>query len=57
MSTITATYCYFCDAVAELFDKMIEITESVGRVRAASALAQMGYYKEAKSLMLDNKND
>tara|TARA_B100000900_G_scaffold403041_1_gene409629 strand:+ start:2360 stop:2533 length:174 start_codon:yes stop_codon:yes gene_type:complete len=50
---LTQTYCYFCEAVAETFTKCMGITESIGKARAASALAQMGYYKEAKSLMLE----
>ena len=49
---LTQTYCYFCDAVAETLTKCMGITESIGRARAASALAQMGYYKEAKTVML-----
>jgi len=36
---------------------MMSITESIGKARAASALAQMGYYEEAKNLMMKNKND
>ena len=58
MQTImTQTYCAFCDAVANTFNKMIEITESIGKARAANALAQMSYYKEAKHLMTENYND
>jgi hypothetical protein len=54
MSTVlTQTYCAFCEVVANAFEKTVGITESVGRARAASALAQMGYYEEAKQLMLD----
>jgi len=49
---LTQTYCYFCEAVAETLTKCMGITESIGRARAASALAQMGYYKEAKTVML-----
>jgi hypothetical protein len=51
MSTITATYCYFCDAVAESFEKLIKVTASIGTAQAASRLAQQGYYKEAQALM------
>lgn len=54
---MTQTYCAFCDAVANTFNKMINITESIGKARAANALAQMGYYKEAKQLMTENYND
>jgi hypothetical protein len=54
MSTVlTQTYCAFCEVVANAFEKTVGITESVGRARAASALAQMGYNEEAKQLMLD----
>lgn len=51
MSTITATYCYFCDAVVEFFEKLINVTATVGTAQAASRLAQQGYYKEAQALM------
>ena len=54
---ITQTYCTFCDAVANTFNKMMSITESIGKARAVSALVQMGYYKEAKQLMMEKKND
>ena len=54
---MTQTYCTFCDAVVNTLNKMMSITESIGKARAASALAQMGYYKEAKNLMMEKKND
>ena len=52
MNTLTATYCAFCDAVARAFDRMIQAFERTGRARAAAELARLGYYKEAKDLML-----
>ena len=52
-AVITQTYCAFCDAVVNFGIKLMGITESIGRARAASALAQMGYQEEAKNLMLD----
>ena len=52
MTTLTATYCAFCDIVAKAFKKVIETFEHIGRARAAAQLANMGYYKEAKALML-----
>jgi len=54
---LTQTYCYFCDAVAETLTKCMGITESIGRARAASALAQMGYYEQAKNIMMETQND
>ena len=54
---MTQTYCTFCDAVTNTLNKMMSITESIGKARAASALAQMGYYEQAKNLMMENKND
>jgi hypothetical protein len=54
---MTQSYCAFCDAVANTFNKMIQITESIGKARAANALAQMGYYEEAKYLMTEQKDD
>ena len=49
--------CEICDKIAELtnafFNKIITTFEIMGASRAASQLAQMGYYEEAKHLMLD----
>ena len=49
--------CEICETISKFvsktFDKMISITESMGRARAASQLAQMGYHEEAKYLMLE----
>ena len=53
MTALTATYCAFCDIVAKAFKKLINTFEHIGRARAATQLANMGYYKEAKRLMLD----
>ena len=53
MSTLTATYCAFCDIVARAFKKMIETFEAIGRARAASDLARQGRYKEARALMVE----
>ncbi len=49
---LTQTYCTFCDAVENTLEKCMAITESIGRARAASALAQMGYYQKARNLMM-----
>jgi len=46
---ITQTYCTFCDAVTNTLNKMMNITESIGKAKAANALAQMGYYEQANS--------
>ena len=54
---VTQTYCTFWDAVENTLEKCMAITESIGRARAASALAQMGYYEQAKNVMMENKND
>lgn len=54
--------CKFCVAVRNVFAGMlvaiIAFGEQAGRSRAASELARMGYYDEAKNLMLnkDTKN-
>lgn len=53
MSTLTATYCAFCDIVAKAFSKMINFFERVGRARAAAELSRQGYYEQAKRIMLD----
>ena len=44
--------------LAGIWTGMIAMGEQAGRSRAASELARMGYYDEAKQLMLkDTKND
>ena len=48
---LSQTYCAFCDAVAEKLNKLSDVTESIGRARAANALAHMGYHEEAKKVM------
>lgn len=53
MTTLTATYCAFCDAVARAFSRMVKTFERIGRARAAAQLASMGYYEEARALMLE----
>jgi len=50
---LTQTYCTFCDAVANTLEKCVGITDRIGKARAASALAQMGYYKKARDIMLE----
>ena len=49
--------CEICDKIAHLtsvaFEKVITTFEVMGAARAASQLAQMGYYEEAKHLMLE----
>jgi hypothetical protein len=53
MSTITATYCAFCDLVANAFNGIITFFERVGRARAAAELSRQGYVEQAKALMLE----
>lgn len=49
--------CEICEKIAKLtskvFEKVITTFEVMGAARAASQLAQMGYYEEAKHLMLE----
>ena len=60
MTSIAQTYwtftCKFCTAVRNtlitIFVGIIAFGESAGRARAASELARMGYYDEAKALMI-----
>lgn len=54
---MTQTYCAFCDAVVNTLTKMTQVTESIGKARAANALAQMGYLEEAKYIMTEQKDD
>ena len=52
--------CTFCAKVRVAFVAFligtIALFENAGRARAASELARMGLYEEAKSLMLEIKN-
>lgn len=57
MTTLTATYCAFCDIVAKAWKNIIDFVERTGRSRAAAELARQGYYKEAKRLMLEVDNN
>jgi hypothetical protein len=43
--------------LAGIWVGMIAMGEQAGRSRAASELARMGYYDEAKNLMLQGKKD
>ena len=49
--------CEICEKIANLtsvvFNKIITTFAIMGAARAASQLAQMGYYEEAKHLMLE----
>jgi len=55
-TTLNTYYCAFCAAVAKFankfFTKTMSAFEAMGRARAAAQLAQMGYHKEAKAIML-----
>ena len=48
--------CTFCavvrTALIGAFISFMAFGENVGRARAASALSRMGYYEEAKNLMI-----
>lgn len=65
MSTLAQTYwnftCKFCDVIRKVllasFVGIIAIGENAGRARAASELARMGYYDEAKILMLKHTEE
>ena len=53
--------CEICDWISKMaqiaFVAVIAFGESAGRARAASHLSSMGYYEEAKSLMLKEDKD
>jgi len=57
MSTITATYCYVCDAIASFFKStftsFLNWAEVASYARAASELSRMGKHEEAKLLLLE----
>ena len=52
MTTLTATYCAFCEALRNFGRKVIETFEIAGQARAAAELARMGYHEEAKNCIL-----
>lgn len=53
--------CEICDWISKMaqiaFVAVIAFGESAGRARAASHLSSMGYYEEAKALMLKEDKD
>ena len=57
MSTITATYCHVCDAIASFFRttfrSFINWAEVASYARAANELSRMGKHEEAKALLLE----
>ncbi len=56
MTTITAYYCSFCEAVNRKFSAMINYCEKLGTYRAASELSRQGFHKEAKNLLEKNES-
>ena len=54
MTALTATYCAFCAKLERAFDNFIDFFERIGRARAAAELTRLGYYEEAKRLMLED---
>lgn len=55
MTTLTLVYCSFCERVNRFFNRLIKMGETAGTYRAAAQLAQLGYHKEAKELMMKLK--
>ena len=52
MTTLTATYCTFCEALRKFGRKIATGLEIAGHARAADELARMGYHEEAKNCIL-----
>jgi hypothetical protein len=52
-AVLTQTYCTFCEVVANVFLKISDFGNSIARARAAHALSHLGYYEEAKKIMLE----
>ena len=52
MTTLTATYCYVCEAVKNISEKFLRAFEITGYARAAAELTRLGYYDEAKNCMM-----
>lgn len=48
--------CHVCDKIAQfvskVFNKLIEVGETLGYSVAASRLAQMGYHEQAKECLM-----
>lgn len=55
MTALTNTYCAFCAKLEQMFENFVEFFERIGRARAAAELSRQGYYKEARALMLEEK--
>jgi hypothetical protein len=51
LETSRITYL-IVQTISTFFAKLVKITEAMSRAKAASELSRMGYYKEAKSIML-----
>jgi len=52
-AVLTQTYCAFCEVVTNAFLKITSLGDSIARARAAHALSHLGYYEEAKKIMLE----
>ena len=55
-ATLNTYYCAICASIAKFASKTLtktmNVCDSIGRARAAAELSRMGYYAEAKALML-----
>ena len=60
-ATLNTYYCAICASIAKFankfFAKTMKTFDSIGRARAAAQLAQLGYHKQAKALMLKEAED
>ena len=43
------------ESLKKIFFKIVEVQMTIGKARAAAELSRMGYYKEARDIMLNNK--
>tara|TARA_B100001057_G_scaffold91922_1_gene88187 strand:- start:104 stop:277 length:174 start_codon:yes stop_codon:yes gene_type:complete len=55
MSTFTATYCAFCEAMSNFGRAFLRSCDAIAKARAANELTRMGLHKEAKALMTSNE--
>ena len=55
MTSISATYCAFCEAMSNFGRAFMRSCDAIATARAANELTRMGLHKEAKALMTSNK--
>ena len=55
MTSITATYCAFCEAMSNFGKAFMKSCDAIARARAANEMTRMGLHKAAKAVMPSNE--